>query len=222
MKRCLIAVAVLVTLAVPVICAADPPRPGPYVSGFIGVTVPSNSDVRTDDFINGTTFNDRVEYDPGINIGGTGGFDFGFFRIEGEMSYKHAEIKSITDQDTGTRFVHPDGSLGALAFMFNGFFDLHNETPVTPYFGGGIGFAALHQSDTTSIDQGLLYPEDDDAVFAWQAGAGLEIALNRRLSLDLAYRYFATSLARFDEDLLSATERKFESHNGTVGLRVKF
>ncbi len=229
MKRSLTVAAVLVTLAIPAVSHAVPPRPGPYVSGFIGVSAASNSDVTTNDFFTGAAFDDRVKFDPGVFVGGTGGFDFGLVRLEGEISYKHAEIRSITDKTTGSQFLNPDGSLGALAMMLNVFFDLHNDTPVTPYFGGGIGFAALHQSDTFGIDTGgptpqrvLLYPEDDDAVFAYQAGAGLEIALNRRLSLDLGYRYFGTAQARFDKDLTRTTERKFESHNGAVGLRVKF
>ena len=231
MKRILIIITALVTLALPAICSAVPPNPGAYVSGFLGVTVPRDTDVTTEQFIPGTTFNtfnDRVEFDPSINIGGTGGFDFGFVRLEGELSYKHGEMTSITDRDTGVRFRNVDGSLGVLAMMFNGFFDLHNDTPITPYFGGGIGFAALHLSDTFGTDtsgtggQSLLYYEDDDTVFAYQAGAGLEIALNRMLSLDVGYRYFGTSNAHFDSDPFQTTEMKFESHNAAVGLRVKF
>jgi opacity protein-like surface antigen len=42
------------------------------------------------------------------------------------------------------------------------------------------------------------------------------------LSLDVGYRYFGTSKARFDSDLNFTDELKFESHNGAVGLRVKF
>ena len=151
MKRKLIVMIALVTIAVPAICSATPVRPGPYVSGFIGVSAFSNTDATTNDFLAApvATFNDRIEFDPSINIGGTGGFDFGYVRLEGELSYKHGEITTVTEQNTGTRFVSADGSLGALAFLANAFFDLHNETPVTPYFGGGIGFAVLHLSDAT-------------------------------------------------------------------------
>lgn len=228
MKRSLIAIVALITLAIPAICPAAPVRPGAYVSGFLGVNVARDADVTTSDFPN-PNFSDRVEFDPGINIGGTGGYDFGIIRMEGELSYKHAEIRSITDQSDGFRFHNPDGNLGALAMMFNVFFDLHNDTPVTPYLGGGIGFAALHLSDTFGTDTRsgvperlLLYSEDDDTVFAYQAGAGLEIALNRQLSLDLGYRYFGTAKARFEKDLINTTDLKFESHNASVGIRVKF
>jgi opacity protein-like surface antigen len=110
--------------------------------------------------------------------------------------------------------------------MANGFIDLHNDTPVTPYVGGGIGFAALHLTDTHDNFTGdRLYREDDATVFAYQAGAGLDIALNRRVSLDLGYRYFGTSKAEFDSNnqLNSSTaEMRYESHNMAVGVKFKF
>ena len=113
--------------------------------------------------------------------------------------------------------------------MFNPFFDFHNNSPVTPYIGGGIGFAALHIDDTFGTDTRggfserlFLYAEDDDTVFAYQAGAGIEIALSRTLSLDFGYRYFGTSTADFDSDFAIETEMKFESHNAMAGMRVKF
>jgi len=225
MKAHVTILAVLVTLTIPVLCAAAPPRPGPYVSGFVGVSVPQNADVTSSSYssTNGTTsLTDRVEFDPSINIGGTGGFDFGLIRLEGELSYKHGNIATITEQG-GTPLHNADGNLGALAMMFNAFLDLHNASPVTPYFGGGIGFAAMHLSDTFVSEYDYpIYQEDDDAVFAYQAGAGVEIALNRMLSLDLGYRYFATTTAKFGRDRDITTELKFQSHNAAVGVRVKF
>ncbi len=218
----------LAILVLPAICLAAPGRPGPYVSGFIGASIATDIDVPGTDFLTGTNFDDRVAFDPGINIGGTGGYDFGVIRLEGELSYKHAEIKSITDQ-TGYRYRRVDGSLGTFAMMFNGFVDLHNESRVTPYVGGGIGFAAMHLSDTHGTDtrltpasSPLLYGEGDDTVFAYQIGAGLDIAMNRHLSLDVGYRYFATDRANFDSDRNIATSMKLESHNATVGVRFKF
>lgn len=224
MKRISAVVAVVALCAVPVVAGATSPRPGGYVSGFFGVSAAADTDVTSIDNQSGEVFNDRVEYDPNIYVGGTGGYDFGHFRLEGELSYKHAEISSITD-DTGFRFRGVDGSLGALAFMANAFVDVHNNTPVTPYFGGGIGFAVLSLSDTFGSDNSgrlLLYPDDDTTVFAYQAGGGLEIAISPSLSLDLGYRYFGTTKGTFDSDWITTTKLRYESHNGMVGFRVKF
>ena len=227
MKRILFIVAAFASFAIPAIGHAAPPKPGPYVAGFIGISVPQNADVTgIDTSLTPPDINDRAEFDPSINIGGSGGYDFGFVRLEGELSYKRAEFSRVRDQVTGDTFVRADGGIGVFAVMANGFVDLHNNSPVTPYIGGGIGFATLHRDDITAIQSGagrrLLYPSDDDTVFAYQAGAGLEIALNRRLSLDLGYRYFATDTATFDNDVFTTTNIKFESHNFAAGVRFKF
>lgn len=223
MKRHFIILAVIATLLIPAVCAATPPSPGPYASGFIGLSAPQNTDVTGFDFFADTYFDERIEFDPGINIGGTIGYDYGIIRLEGELSYKHGEIDTISDKFGNYYYRNADGTLGASALMFNAFFDLHNPSPVTPYWGGGIGFAGMHLSDTfVPGDPVPIYLEDDDSVFAYQVGAGLEVSLSQRLSLDLGYRYFATTKARFDSNRGVDTDLKFQSHNTAIGLRVKF
>lgn len=227
MKTKLVTIAVLITLMIPAVCQATPPRPGGYMTGFIGVTLPKDTTVATDDFITNSSFTDRVELDPGINFGMTAGYDFGSLRLEGELSYKEGEIKEIIDQADNSRFRNVDGNLAALAMMFNSFADLHNDSPVTPYLGGGIGFATLYLSDTfgtdsVTLNRTQLYVDDVASVFAYQVGGGLEIALNPFLSLDLGYRYFGTTKARFDNNFDQITRLKIESHNAAVGFRLKF
>jgi opacity protein-like surface antigen len=50
----------------------------------------------------------------------------------------------------------------------------------------------------------------------------MEIAIQRKLSLDLGYRYFGTAKGTFDKDFNRNVDLKFESHNATLGVRVKF
>lgn len=226
MNRRFVVIAVLMTMAAPAVCAAEYlqgvgyQRVGVYVSGFVGAGAPRDTDVTTGNI------DDRVEFDPGVYAGGTGGVDFGLLRLEGELSYKRGEMEIVNDRTNNVRYFNVDGSLGAFAMMFNAFIDLHNYSPITPYLGGGIGFATLHLSDTfgTNPNTGAwtqLYYSDDDTVFAYQGGAGLEIQLNPMFSLDLGYRYFGTADANFEQPG-GATELKMESHNGAVGFRVKF
>ncbi len=228
MKRSIIVFAAMAALMIPSICSAAPPRPGPYVSGFAGISVPRDTEPNTTAYSSSgtSTFNDSVEFDPGVYTGGTVGFDYGFLRLEGELSYRYSDIKSVTDKNTSFSFHDVDGNLGALSMMANAFFDLHNPSPITPYVGGGVGFAVLHMDSTTGVDSTgtrvLLYPSDDNAVFAYQVGAGMEIALNPIVSLDVGYRYFGTDSARFESDSLSTSNVKLESHNALVGVRVKF
>lgn len=216
MKKHTLAIIVAASLALPAIASAAPFRQGPYIGGFIGVTVPEKTDATS---YAGGVYNDRISFEPGVNAGGVMGVDFGGVRFEGEISYKDIKFDTVTD-NTGARYKIVDGSVDTTAFMANVFIDLHNQTPVTPYLGGGVGFAALHLNDTYGYDSNgaeLSYLSDDDVVFAYQVGGGLELPINRQLSLDLAYRYFGTTEASFFD-----TEMELTSHNATVGLRLKF
>jgi opacity protein-like surface antigen len=213
MKKTLLSILVLSSIALPAVASAAPLYPGPYISGFVGVTIPQTVDATSFDGLGGV-FQDRIKFDPGINVGGTAGYDFGAVRFEGEISYKDLPIHSVINGGAEDRVL--EGSVDTTAFMANVFIDLHNDSPITPYLGGGVGFAALHMNDTYSVDADYYAP-DDQVVFAFQAGGGLEVALNRQLSLDLAYRYFGTSQASF-----VSTEFEVATHNATVGLRLKF
>lgn len=229
MKAHIILAALVITLTIPAACLAAPARPGGYMSGFIGAAFLRDTNITTDDFTLNTTIYEKAEFDPGINVGLTGGFDFGYARLEGELSYKHGSMSEIIDRSDNFHFRNVDGDLAALAFLFNGFVDLHNDSPITPYVGAGAGFATLYLSDTYGTDtrggfvsRPLLYEEDVDSVFAYQVGGGVEIAINRVLSLDVGYRYFGTSKGRFNNNSNLNSDLKFESHNAAVGFRVKF
>jgi outer membrane autotransporter protein len=223
MKSYLMAVCTLLIFAIPSLSTAATGRPGPYFSAFLGTSFARDANVSGFDSFDNTSFNDQVTFDPGVYLGGTGGYDFGFLRLEGELSYRNAQLDKITNSNN-FRFRSVDGDLGAFASMFNVFFDLHNPSNVTPYLGGGIGFTTLHLSETTGFDSAgklILYDDSSDTVFASQVGAGVDIALNRNFSLDVGYRYFITEKANLEGDFISSNLR-FESHNAMVGFKFKF
>ena len=224
MKRYLIASIALVVFSIPALSTAAAGRPGPYVSGFLGSSFAKDTTLNSFNAITGNSFSDQVAFDPGVYVGGAGGYDFGFMRLEGELSYRQAGIDSVTATN-GERFRNIDGDLGAFATMFNVFFDIHNSSRVTPYLGGGIGFATVHISNTYGYGslQGYkkLYDDSSDTVFASQVGAGMDVAINSRYSLDIGYRYFITEKANLDGNIISSNVR-FESHNAMVGFKMKF
>ena len=221
MKRAL-AIVILLLLALPAAAIAGPSKPGAYVSGFLGFNQTDDATLNTFDVLAPSRDYD-LEFDPGIYLGGTGGYDFGIVRLEGELSYRSAEIDEITNVSSGTRFRGSDSSLGTLAVMFNAVVDLENATPVTPYFGAGVGFATLSFDDDNFESNGNpIFYEDTATTGAFQVGAGFEIAINPRFSLDLGYRYFKTGEANFDENWDIENEIELESHNFAVGFRAKF
>lgn len=219
MKKTLLTFAALALLLLPAMAEAAQGRPGGYASLFLGMSMMEDTDATTYD---PQTFHERIEFDPGVYVGGTLGYDFGGVRLEGELSYRQNEIDSIDDRDFGP-YPGVDGDIGVFAVMANAFVDLHNDSPITPYIGGGVGVATIYLSDT-DVDGSIFYTEDDDSVFAYQVGGGLGIALNRQTTLDLGYRYFGTEEARFNSDGYGylSTEFETESHNFAVGLRFKF
>jgi opacity protein-like surface antigen len=229
MQKVLLIIVALSILILPSLTSAAQGRPGGYASVFLGVSLIDDTNVSTDEydpfepFI--YTYNDRIEFDPGVYVGGTAGYDFGVIRLEGELSYRQNEMDTITDRDSGVKYSGVDGDVGVFAFMANVFVDLHNDSPITPYIGGGIGGATIYLSDTDGSIYGerlRLYSADDESVFAYQIGGGLDIALNRQTSLDIGYRYFRTETARFDSDWYQSKEFDLDSHNVAVGLRFKF
>jgi len=219
--------AMMLLAAVPALASADqsgqePSRMGAYFSGFLGFNNSGDATLETTDYVFGDDRKSSVEFDPGIYIGGTGGYDFGMFRLEGELSYRAAELNNITS-DRGVRYRRIDTNLGMLAGMVNCFFDLDNSTPVTPYLGGGVGFAALYLDNDLYDDNGdPVYYEDAATTFAVQVGGGVEFKVNRRFSLDLGYRYFKTGTATFDSEWDLENRLKVESHNVALGFRAKF
>lgn len=227
MKKGLV-ITMLLFIATPQLAEATPATQAPYATAFLGVTIPEDSTVTAYDTTGTQQLNDSVELDPGIYLGGAFGYDFGLVRLEAELSYKQSGIAAVTDNLAAppVHYRSVEGDLGVFAFMANAFIDMHNDSPVTPYLGGGIGYANLYLSDTHDNSSGVrLYREDDASAFAYQAGAGLDIALNRMISLDLSYRYFATEKATFDShDQFnnSTAEMKYESHNMAVGVRFTF
>jgi len=227
MKKSLLLLNTLFILILPTLANSAQNRPGPYGSLFLGVSLLDDIDVTTDEYIGSlTTYYDRIESDPGVFVGGTVGYDFGIVRLEGELSYKQNEMDRITDRVARFNYGGVDGDIGIFAAMVNAFVDFHNDSPVTPYIGGGAGVATIYLSDTYGTDtygnRYRLYSEDDESVFAYQAGGGLDFALNRQTSIDLGYRYFETEEAEFTSDSFQSKKLKCQSHNIAVGIRFKF
>ncbi len=86
--------------------------------------------------------------------------------------------------DFATNFtVADEGNVQTWALMANAWFDLTNDSEFTPYIGGGVGYAI------SKFDGGAVY-DGVDGNFAWQLGAGINVAVSEATSLGLGYRYF--------------------------------
>ena len=198
-----------------VVIAAD----GPYVSGNIGASWLSNADF--DGSVPGIRFSSEVEFDTGIHLGAAFGYDFGEFRVEGEFGYQSHEFEEMTDFELNgipRSDVDADGDIDAFIFLINGFYDIDTGTKLTPYLGGGIGFARLEIKDlfVGGVDIRIVRGDDDDTVFAYQLAGGIAYEITEEIFADLSYRYVATSESDF------AGLEEYNSHNLVAAIRFSF
>jgi len=76
-----------------------------------------------------------------------------------------------------------EGNVTTWALMANAWIDLGNSSTFTPYIGGGVGYAI------SKFNGGAVY-DGVDGNFAWQLGAGVNVAVSEETSLGIGYRYF--------------------------------
>ncbi|ONK25338.1 hypothetical protein BLX87_00060 [Bacillus sp. VT-16-64] len=75
--------------------------------------------------------------------------------------------------------------------MANAYVDLGNYYGITPYVGGGIGFANVNYDYQGPVDARLKSGGTNR--FEWALMAGIAVDITPRLKLDLGYRYAASA-----------------------------
>ena len=158
-----------------------------------------------------------IKFDTGWAIGAVGGYDFGTWRLEGELAYRSSGAKEVSDS-TGSSPL--DGDVTSTALMVNAFYDFKTLSPsVYPYIGAGIGGANVSADIKES---GVQVLDDDEIVFAWQLVAGVAFPVSKQLAIDLNYRYFATSDPSLNATTGETVDTEYSSHNVFLGLRYNF
>ena len=193
-------------------------------SGYVGVdggalfprkqTVAGSIDFTT----NGVTDFARQDiasekYKTGYDLDVVGGYDFGMFRLEGELGYKRAKAKSLTVNSTfltalnggsGEAFTTTtdfgiNDRTSVYSAMVNGLVDLGGNTGIGGYVGAGAGYADVHQFG------------DSKGKFAWQLLAGLYAPVSNNVDVGLKYRYFRAGRINASDDF------PFAAGTGTCG-----
>ena len=163
-----------------------------------------------------TRFNNALgfEYRRGFDIDAIAGYDFGLFRLEGELGYKRARLDGYNvDQgfvdalnlglnrpsavpDPGAPGITPlvasdftlDGRVRIMSAMVNGLFDFGNQDGLSFYAGGGAGRARVKFADLR------------DNAWAYQLIAGARYAISSNIDIGLKYRYFRTGKVELVDD----------------------
>lgn len=199
---------------------------GWYASGNAGVSNFRETDAS--DTAGAVTVTGTAEGDAGLYLSGAIGRSWDAFRLEGEISYQKSDLDSVNVTGAtlfGSTFstnidLAVDGDVSALGFMANGWYDFDTGSKWAPYVGGGIGLSLI-DIDVNSI-AGVSTPYDqDDTVFSYQAGAGLNYNFAENTSAGLGYRFYGSTDAEFD-DGTDKVEAEYSSHIVSIGLVHRF
>jgi opacity protein-like surface antigen len=189
--------------------AAAPCCGGPwYLKGFVGMANPQVGDIFTEDF----KFNDFTVFHHDIKsgplFGGGIGYDTGhYFRFDITGEYRGKSLFLAQDKYPGSdgfnRVLVPPGfnpgtneytaDIESWVGLANAYIDLGTWACITPYIGGGVGFAnisVLGLKDVNVPNGGVAYGADSTTTnFAWGVYGGLAYDVTPSVTLDLSYRY---------------------------------
>lgn len=163
----------------------------------------------------------EIALDAGHLISGAIGHEFASgLRLEGELLYQHATTGDIDFPDAAFTFTS-EGTTTTTAAMLNAWYSLGGGT-VSPFIGGGIGMASV-SVDVPTPPGG---PDDEVAdtatAFAWQLGAGADIAVNDSTSVVLSYRLLDVSGLSLTDSDGDDLEADLQTHVVTAGVRFSF
>ncbi len=167
----------------------------PYVSGNFGMVSASDSTLSGND-------TGEMSMDSGFGFLAAVGNNFDGLRGEAEIAYRTNDLNEISSVPTS-------GEIVSLSVMGNLLVDLDLSESVRPFLGAGIGLTNVE------IENGPN--RADDTVFAYQAIAGVGFPLTPITTLDLQYRYFASTAPDFD-----GMKAEYQTHNFFAGLRFDF
>lgn len=159
-----------------------------YVTGTAGITFPN--DLTTDAGLRG-------QLKDGYALTLAAGTAVGPIRAELEGSYRESKVAGAR----GFGLSLPGtGHASALSAMANAYFDpAFHFGPLKPYVGAGLGISRFRASNVSAVGLPFLGPitgfgpvTGSRTGFAYQAMAGVGVALAPRTTLTVGYRYFAT------------------------------
>lgn len=190
----------------------------------------------------------KTNYKAGLDLDLIAGYDFGLFRIEGELGWKKASHKRYddafasleTEYDTytsGPGDIDADGKTTVVSGMVNALLDFGSADGLSFYAGGGVGLAKTKYRlsiDDPDTDLDAFTGTAKDSGFAWQLIAGARYPISPNIDLGLKYRYFhgnkvKESLSLVNEPVLDGTvdadfdaNTRFKSHSLLASVVFNF
>lgn len=130
-----------------------------------------------------------------------GGYDFGPVRAEFTYAYTPISSSQWNVSANGSSGSAPVAtSYNLSSFLFSGFYDIKTKSKFTPYIGGGIGPGVAAVPAVSYTINGTSYSTNatSQAVFAYQAKAGVSFAASKESDLFVEAGYIGASGTTFN------------------------
>jgi OmpA-OmpF porin, OOP family len=178
----------------------------------------------------GTLLNLNTHFKDGVGVGGVVGYDFGMFRLEGEIGKHFHSLDRFTIINDGGLGLGGSSNQNALSgksnathYMMNAILDggdLINMGSIEPFVGGGLGITNVKWSNFATSSNSLS--SNADTVFGYQVFGGLRAALSPSVEVSLKYRYMDTGKSTRADRLGNAFKSTYDIHDVVVGLVYRF
>ena len=179
---------------------------------------------------NGSLLNLNNHFNDGVAVGGSVGYDFGKFRLEGEFGkhFHSADRFNIINDGglglggTGNQNA-ASGKSNATHLMLNAIMDfdgLIGDSKIEPFIGGGLGITDVKWSNLATTSAGIS--SASDTVFGYQMFAGLRAPISESVELSLKYRYMGTNDSSMTDRIGNVFKASYDVHDIVIGLVYRF
>lgn len=187
MKRFIATLALVLTLALPGLAAAE--GTGMYLAPKFLMSIQDTGTIERTSALAGSGVDDYSQF----TLGGALALGYDFWpqqmlplRVEIEFALRGNSEKSWSD---GGRVSNVKGTWNNSTLFANLFWDFHNDTAFTPYIGAGLGLAFNYTGYDFTVDGGKFSADDRFTNFAWNVGVGASYSFNENIALDASYRF---------------------------------
>jgi len=159
------------------------------------------------------------------------GYDFGRFRIEGELSRKRADFDDVTIRNSflggfldGTK--DTKGSIRARTAVVNVLYDLAVNRSIDLYAGPGIGWGSLKLTPKVDLFENEEFGDElrrtkRKGMFGQLVG-GVRVALSDRIDAGLKYRYIRSEKLTYDAGVLGDLKGRLKTHSVLASIAYNF
>lgn len=187
MKRVIATLALVLTLALPGLAAAE--GTGMYLAPKFLMSIQDTGTIERTRALAGSGVDDYSQF----TLGGALALGYDFWpqqmlplRVEIEFALRGNSEKSWSD---GGMVSNVKGTWNNSTLFANLFWDFHNDTAFTPYIGAGLGLAFNYTGYDFTVDDDKFSADDRFTNFAWNVGVGASYSFNENLALDASYRF---------------------------------